>query len=326
FERTLQRSQIVRSLLGPYPITTNFDQDLATLTAETHLLFLPLARYLRTLPLSPSTQVPRAEDQYQALHNLLSHAAYLSICVRLSPTIFFWFDEKPGENYDQDMHTNIDTEGWTWSKRSIMKQHATRQVEWQKRKGAVEQELKEHLQAGTLTSREGARAREELEDVKTSSPVEPAREYQAQCKIAVFPSIKRFKAGSAKDAQRDRETSGGIPLGEKRGCREREICKAGLVCYYGKKDKSAADQHPPLLDWIDLQRQEKEEREGSLAWKAGKLVVKAGVTAVGAGVVVASALPILGVDVPDVGFPEIDLSFLRVPKWLSGGVETAEGL
>src|SRR5258708_6985684 len=78
FSRQALRSETVRTIIGRAPVTELFYHEVAQLTARVSLLFYPLTSYLYQLAPPQGSKIPQVVDLYQALHSLISNAAYLS--------------------------------------------------------------------------------------------------------------------------------------------------------------------------------------------------------------------------------------------------------
>jgi len=93
----------------------------AILTAQITLLLLlrPLSDYLSVHPPLASTEVPTIATPYQALHDLVSNVAYISICIRLSDTIIFLNSIMLGTLFDFDEHREADLLAYKASKAAV---------------------------------------------------------------------------------------------------------------------------------------------------------------------------------------------------------------
>ncbi|KAI9744442.1 MAG: hypothetical protein M1818_001971 [Claussenomyces sp. TS43310] len=205
YERTALRAHTVRTLLGNYAVPQEFDSTVTRLTAQVIYLLRPLVLSLAKV----HNEYPREEDYppllslYQALNDIVSKAGYLSLCMRLESSIFYLQSENPGSRFDEDDHQCLDTHYYQCSKENV----ARAQVRSQ---GPPGQE------------------------------VHP-RTYRALTKIAVWPSIKRFKPGN------------GLAGGKKNGFRIFDVCKAGVVSYWGSTDPKAR-AHMGLKEWCAEQK------------------------------------------------------------------------
>ncbi|TGO11097.1 hypothetical protein BTUL_0117g00130 [Botrytis tulipae] len=238
YSRQELRHRSIRTLLGGASLTPNFHKDCTQLTAQVLLLFMPLFNYLTLLPAGPETVTPKATALYQALHNIFSSAAYLSICIRISPTIIHTVSLLPGTAYKPDEHTSILQKSWTLSKTVV-------QNNWNRDHEALEIERAEaegyvigYRNAGDrrLESNAGLRALRRLQDVqkKLADHNPPGFTHEAAVKIAIWPVTKRYWAGSSK------------PGGDMDGQSVFDVTNAGAVFYYKEKDKPIE----PLLDFV----------------------------------------------------------------------------
>ncbi|PBP24219.1 hypothetical protein BUE80_DR004814 [Diplocarpon rosae] len=247
FQRTLVRATTVRTVLGPTAVTESFYPCVAKLSAQICLMLQPLTTYLYSLPLPHDTPLPRIADLYQSLHNLVSQAAYLSLCVRVSPTIFQFVDLPPATDWDPDDMHSLDTDAYTIGKASIAAAyHREHFVPWvQKRSWAAKRvdEL-EAIEEGAEGRRPNedpipippspssalARAKSELAAIEAARPPVPSFTHRAQSKISVWPIIRRYKPGSdAEDAEL------GKPLSEKDGFRIQLVAKGAVVAKYARR-------------------------------------------------------------------------------------------
>lgn len=197
--------------------------------------------------------LPQINDLYQNLHDIISSAAYLSIRIRASPTIFYLVDMAPGQFYMRDDQVSLDREGWTRSKEAVMRAYNASRTANIAERGEANREVARLSNERNLDTRAGRKALEYQRRVTAQEPRPPAHEYRAMVKIGVWPSVKRFKPGSAEDERREREhPNGKIPLYEKNGSREYEICRAAVVCYYGKTARTI-DDRANLADYVEEQ-------------------------------------------------------------------------
>ncbi|TVY88802.1 hypothetical protein LAWI1_G004798, partial [Lachnellula willkommii] len=238
YTRTALRAETCRSIIGAGAVTENFYEEVAKLNAQVYLLLEPLTSYLYRLDPSAGKTIPDPANQYQSLHNLISSAAYLSLAVRMSPTIFFWVDVSPGTFYDQDDQTSLDNTSYTRSKHAVLNAYTAARRQWVAEKQEIDDMVADLERRGQITTRKGTKAKQRQAAIQTQAPRQPTYEYRAMAKIGVWPSIKRFKPGSAEDEKRENEKPGEkIPLYMKNGSREYEISKGAVVCYYGKVER-----------------------------------------------------------------------------------------
>lgn len=238
FQRTSLRAETVRSIIGAGAVTENFYDEIAKLNAQVFLMLEPLTSYLYRLEPEADKKIPDPANQYQSLHNIISSAAYLSLCVRMSPTIFFWVDVSPGTYYERDEHTSVDPVSYTRSKQAVVNAYNTARNEWVHAKKEIDFMVTELNFRGQSDTRKGVKAKQQQIAIQTQAPRQTAYEYRAMAKIGIWPSIKRFKPGSAEDEQREKNNPcDPIPLFQKNGSREYEISKAAVLCYYGKLER-----------------------------------------------------------------------------------------
>jgi hypothetical protein len=238
YTRTALRAETVRSIIGAGAVTENFYEEIAKLNAQVFLLLEPLTSYLYRLEPQNGKTIPDPRNQYQSLHNLISSAAYLSLAVRMSPTIFFWVDVTPGTFYDRDEQTSLDNISYTRSKQAVTDAYHSARAQWVDRKKVIDDTVTYLENRGLITTRKGTKAKQRQAAIQTQVPRQPPYEYRAMAKIGVWPSIKRFKPGSAEDEKRERDNPcEKIPLLMKNGDREYEISWSVVLCYYGKIER-----------------------------------------------------------------------------------------
>ncbi|KAH6702961.1 hypothetical protein BKA61DRAFT_418565, partial [Leptodontidium sp. MPI-SDFR-AT-0119] len=213
FQREELRAKQASTILGFASVTAYFYPSVAKLTAQIALMLSPLTTYLYTLPPPPSTPAPLIQDLYQSLHNLVSQAAYLSLCVKLTPSIIQIHNLRPGDRWHPDDMHCLDTEGFVDSKRTVcddwrQERHNIRV--WTEKKRSEMEGLKPPVSAGggvqgnggkeTRAYRRAKGAWEEMNRMlveKNASP--PSYTHHALIKIAVWPVIRRYTPGSAEE-------------------------------------------------------------------------------------------------------------------------------
>jgi len=135
-------------MLGKRAVTDNFYPYVATLTAQISLLLKPLTDYLYAIPPRKGKTLPEFRDQYQALHNLVSTAAYLSICMRLSHTIFQFNDMRPGAGWsDREMHSLEDLL-YAQSQDAIIWDFEDKHDNWEMKRAELEEQVQRLVDAG----------------------------------------------------------------------------------------------------------------------------------------------------------------------------------
>ncbi|CAG8955719.1 hypothetical protein HYFRA_00010985 [Hymenoscyphus fraxineus] len=165
---------------------------------------------------------------YQGLHDIISDAAYLSLCIRLSPTIFWWEETRPGTLFTAEEHTNVDAVNWQESKNAQLTLHVKDITSWRTRKEKALSAVRKKLAEGKIYSHNGFSKVEQLENIKALRPAFATDAFRAKVKIAVWPAIKRFKEGHWK------EEGTSLPAWEKRGMREIPMSTSLVLCYYGR--------------------------------------------------------------------------------------------
>jgi len=266
FSRTALRSATVRTIVGNAPTTERFHPEVARLTAQVMLLFKPLVDYMHAIPPPPGVVVPSIKHHYQALHNIIAQAAYLSICIRLSPTIFHTSHLSPGANYEDEEQHSMSPPIWAASKNAVLRV-------WKKKKAPYEEARRIAVEAvelnKPLVTDHPVRIRAEaalqaanraLHDLKG-----PTQTHRAMVKIAVWPNVRRYSPGSGEEG------------GEEDGFRILSLTYAGALYYYGEQGRAPA-QKEKLLEFV----KEKQKRYGSgSATSTALQYVAAGVAAAG---------------------------------------------
>lgn len=212
-------------------MTRNFYIDVAHLTAQITLLFQPLSDYLTCTPQPEANLLPQFQDQYQILHNIISSAAYLSICVRLSPTIFHLVNVRLGNQYDPDDHWNLDWENWKRSEKVGRELFKEQREAWEQRERKARRALEKLVDEGKQNEPEGMRAQEVHRVILAEMP---RHSYGAQTTMSVWPVITRYKPGSVQD---DLNEAHGVKtyLRDRDGFRIFQISKAAVIIGYGHK-------------------------------------------------------------------------------------------
>ncbi|KAF7960753.1 hypothetical protein EAE96_000426 [Botrytis aclada] len=238
YSRQELRHRSIRTLLGGAPLTPNFHEDCTKLTAQVLLLFMPLFNYLTLLPAGPETITPTATALYQALHNIFSSAAYLSICIRISPTIIYTVSLIPGTAYKPDEHTSIHQNSWTLSKTVVQNNWTRDREELEIERAKAEGYVIAYRNAGEqrLKSTAGLRALRRLQNVqkKLADHQPPGFTHEAAVKVAIWPLTRRYWAGGTK------------PGSDMDGQSVFNVTTAGAVFYYKEKGKP----FEPLLDFV----------------------------------------------------------------------------
>lgn len=200
------------------------------------LLFAPLFNYLTLLPVRFNTDIPRPTALHQSLHNIISSAAYLSLCVRISPTIIHLSHLLPGTSYSPEEHTSIMQASWTFSKTLV-------QEKWTKDHALLETERAEaegyrlgYERAHRLDSIAGRLAIQKLETAQNRLAMHrpPFYTHRASVKISVWPNTRRYWAGSGK------------PGGDMDGQSIFSLTNAGAIFYFKETDRPIE----PLFDFV----------------------------------------------------------------------------
>lgn len=228
---------MARKIVGREPVTELFWEEVEKLTEQTIALLKPLTNHLHP---RGKVNVSLIEDQIQAIHDLISDAAHLSIRMRMSPTIFFWVNATPGTRYNKDDHVNADGDSWRESKHAIRDHHENRHRAYTTQKKAAKEKYWRFTNEGQEDTRRAKVALRRLNRIKQQKPVDPSFDHVPMVKIGVWPSIRRFKPGSAADERIALKMK--VPLAAMRGSREHEICKASVVCYYGKSTETYGER------------------------------------------------------------------------------------
>ncbi|KAL8303900.1 hypothetical protein RB597_004720 [Gaeumannomyces tritici] len=100
FKRTKRRAQIVRDMLGGDLLSPNFWPRVDALAYQVTSLLLPLINFQGQQ--TPTEKWPGLMVIYQELHDIIAEAAYFSICIRLSHTIFHIEYPEPGDKWELD--------------------------------------------------------------------------------------------------------------------------------------------------------------------------------------------------------------------------------
>ncbi|QSZ37498.1 hypothetical protein DSL72_008596 [Monilinia vaccinii-corymbosi] len=228
YSRQELRSKSIRTLLGGASITPNFHSDCSTLTAQIMLLFAPLFDYLTLLPARLDTVTPLPTALYQSLHNIVSNAAYLSLCIRISPTIIHLTHLVPGTPYSPEEHISIVPSSWTLSKTLI-------QENWARDHTVMEYKLAEaegyqlgYENAGRLGSKAGRQAVQRFKAARKqlTEHKPPGYTHRASVKISLWPTTRRYWAGNGK------------PGGDMDGQSIFNLTNAGAIFYFRETDRA----------------------------------------------------------------------------------------
>ncbi|KAH7403169.1 hypothetical protein BKA64DRAFT_776521 [Cadophora sp. MPI-SDFR-AT-0126] len=289
FQRDSLRASQARTILGASPVTQLFYPSVAKLTAQLFLLLAPLTSYLYSLPPPPNTPAPQFTALYQSLHNLVSQAGYMAICVKLTPSIIQMYDVRPGDTWEpDDMHCLDEAEAFVGSKEVVVGDYRQLRHNIKVAKEEAEVYMRSLAPSQPPDSKNGQDGDEEDEqheveeqdkDVrgswkyrrakahfdkmdalytdKLSNP--PSRTHRALIKLSVWPVIRRYTPGSAADDSQPTK-----PLHEKDGFRIFLIAKAGVVAYYGRENtggRGEEEGYVRLGEWIEIKERQREERD-----------------------------------------------------------------
>ncbi|KAH7319496.1 hypothetical protein BKA65DRAFT_569898 [Rhexocercosporidium sp. MPI-PUGE-AT-0058] len=269
FQREELRAKQASTILGSASVTETFYPSVAKLTAQIALLLSPLTTYLYSLPPPSGTPAPSIHSLYQSLHNLVSQAAYLSLCVKLTPSIIQIHDLRPGDKWHPDDMHCLDTEGFVDSKRTIgndwKQERHNMKVFTEKAYGRMK-ELAPPLREGRegRGTRRYRRARKVWEDMqgrlaeKNGAP--PTYTHRALIKIAVWPVIRRYTPGSVEEGKGG---EAGKPLREKDGFCIFLVGKGAVCAYYGR-DVKRVEEYCTLGEWVGVKKRQRDERVGWL--------------------------------------------------------------
>jgi hypothetical protein len=258
-------------------VTENFYPSVATLTAQISLLLKPLTDYLYSMPPRKGKPLPKIADQYQALHNLVSTAAYLSLCIRLSPTIFSLNDISPGAHWDDTDQYSLEDGLLALSRDTAIINFKAEEAAWNKRRDELDKEVQALETAGKRETRAGDEASNRQAAHLATQPQMTGWDYRPMAKIGVWPVITRYKPGGDDDDEK-----GGCSkyLMEKDGFRIWQIGKGAVVLYYGwygKQRPNPRGEKVRLREWI----REKGEVGGKVLNETQKAVAGLGAAVVG---------------------------------------------
>jgi hypothetical protein len=136
FGRTENRAHNVGAILGDRP-APDFDIDITRLSKQIMMLLQPLSRFLEGAVKYGGEPAPSDEDQFRSIHGIVSLAAGLSIRVRVSPTIFYFHSERPGNVFDPDEQSDMDYSAYVASKSAVTEDHGQRHSETKRHRALV---------------------------------------------------------------------------------------------------------------------------------------------------------------------------------------------
>jgi hypothetical protein len=169
------------------------------------------------------------EEQYQALHNIIASAAYISICIRLSPSIFYMTDVQPNAVFDPEDHYCTELNIYKASRENINHRYNLEKKEFSEKKDKLDKLMKRFVKLQKEGTKEGKALAAKIKEHELKQPIPPWRTYRALIKLGIWPNIRRFKPGSIEDEQKNEK------LTLRDGFRIHEITKSFVLCYYGKE-------------------------------------------------------------------------------------------
>jgi hypothetical protein len=101
------------------------------------MLFQPLSRFLEGAVDYEEGPAPSDEDQFRSVQGIVALAAGLSIRIRLSPTIFYFYSECPGNRFDPDEQTNMDYSAYVASKSVVTENYDKQHSETKRHRALV---------------------------------------------------------------------------------------------------------------------------------------------------------------------------------------------
>lgn len=134
--------------MGAGSLTRKFHDATARLTAQVAILFKPLKDFLYALPPAKNVSLPSLEDQYQVLHNIIASASYISLCIQLSPTIFYDSVVLPCETYSPEDQFGPETLSYSESKDIVTNKYQRVFKVWDEKLKVLEAELKPLQEVG----------------------------------------------------------------------------------------------------------------------------------------------------------------------------------
>lgn len=222
----------------------------------------------------------------------MSTAAYLSLCIRTSETIFQFVPSGTGETWSNEEHVCLDLEGYGASKRQVFDKYSLEHDRWEEKRKKAQRLIDRLTDAGREDSRQFKTATIALETILKEKPKDPDMTHRPLVRISVWPAIRRYKPGSDDD---DKAAAKGKvkALAERDGMRIFGISMAGVVVHFVEKDRDWLEAGKDLGAWV-------EEKRGIFGrtergWGVG------GAATLAAGAVVAAGLALWGEALGDVG-------------------------
>ncbi|KAI9047837.1 hypothetical protein LZ554_008545 [Drepanopeziza brunnea f. sp. 'monogermtubi'] len=293
FQRRIVMSTTVRTVLGANAVTESFYPSVAKLSAQIFLMLQPLTNYLYSLPPPSNRKLPLVADLHQSLHNLVSHAAYLSICIRVSPSITQFVDLQPGVDWDPDDMYSLETEQYTQNKADAIAAFSKNEWEpWRKRAKAAkeqvnfleqqQQSLEQQPTQAQLTQQATDQAKRDRANAKARADGTPEKQDLSPVRIPEPKKLQDARTALDKVTQEKPEVPSWThraqtkisvwpvirrykagsdaddkdhakPLRERDGFRILLIAHGAVVAKYGRKDEPLRVE---LHDWVKVKTRE----------------------------------------------------------------------
>ena len=154
------------------------------------------------IPPPHNAWTPKTQDLHQSLHNIISDAAYLSLCIRLSPTIFYFTPLSPNEAFNHDDQHCLKPKSFAESKEKVVKDYENFLKLWNAKKTELEKHVadlkaKEQARVDTAKQAEAKAAAAEAQKSKAQKgkkvkqpETKTTREAEAQAR-EIYQSIRR---------------------------------------------------------------------------------------------------------------------------------------
>ncbi|KAI1415113.1 hypothetical protein F5Y13DRAFT_12410 [Hypoxylon sp. FL1857] len=193
---TVAKYDLQRGLVPP-----EFWFEADELVAQSVKIFLPLLNVLKILRM-PGSGDYSLECFTQELHNILSYAALIQVCMAISPSIFHVLPATPGARMDWSMETQADIQPYRESKGY-----------WDQEEKRWREDVEDHLKGRPAPPRRFSRSNAQGDPLPYENRSGPSRidnvrlpendmerremNYQrlrgAKVRYAVFPGITRFR-------------------------------------------------------------------------------------------------------------------------------------
>jgi hypothetical protein len=201
------------------------------------------------IPPPSSASIPNLWDQYQDLHNIISHAAYLSLCIRLSPTIFYFTPLSPGEAFQPDDQHCLETQIFASSKAQVVANYDEALKTWNEEIPRLEQRIMELKTSDSVPQKDVLQAIKDLNGHEKMNPKHYGYSFRAMAKVCVWPNIRRFKPGSLEEEQAN------TPQELRTGFRIYEVSKSAAVMYFGTEDRAERARQRVCLRGLVAEKQ-----------------------------------------------------------------------